>query len=44
MKIIARAVIATIIVQVIRVKCASRLQMVFIMSMILMFGDFTVLV
>jgi len=43
MKIITRAVVPTTIVQVVGVVCVSRLQMVFIMSMILVFGDSTVL-
>jgi len=41
MKIITRAVVPTTIV--VGVMCVSRLQMVFIMSMILVFGDSTVL-
>jgi hypothetical protein len=43
MKVIAKVIVATTIVQVIGDMCASRLQMVFIMSMILVFGDSTVL-
>jgi hypothetical protein len=45
MKLITRIIVATTIVHVVvvGVVCASRLHMVFIMSMILMFGDFAML-